>query len=306
MSVAPRRSHLLKTRLDRLTCMLPGVDAGDVRALHRARVASRRLREIVPVLQLDADATRKLSRRLRRITRRLGDVRELDVLMSLIDELRHADPDHSDALTRVGATVAKDRDRARNELSERLPHDELGRIARKLDHVVQTLRRAERSQAERGKPDRARAVAWALDARVARRAEHLGEALNDATPVYLPERLHSVRIAIKKLRYSLELSGSLGRLDGAAALRTLKRSQDILGRVHDLQVLIDRVREAQASLAPPSLPVWRHMDALVVALDEMCRVLHARYLRGSPSVEALVRRLTAATARTLPRERQAG
>jgi CHAD domain-containing protein len=306
MSVAPRCSNLLKTRLDRFTRMLPGVDKGDERALHRARVASRRLREIVPVLQLDAGVTEKLGRRLRKITRRLGDVRELDVMIALIDELRHAYPEHTDALTRVAAVATKGRDEARKDLAERLPHERLERMSRKLDHVVQTLRRGENDRADQRRPGRARSAAWAIDARVARRAERLREALTDSTAVYLPERLHDVRIAIKKLRYALELSGSLGRQDQAPALRTLKRAQEILGRMHDLQVLIDRVREVQASLMPPNLGVWRRMDALVVALDEMCRVLHARYLRVRPEIESVAHRLHAADAKALPRERQAG
>jgi CHAD domain-containing protein len=306
MSATRRCSTLLKTRLDRFTRMLPGVAQGDERALHRARVASRRLREIVPVLQLDADLTQKLSRRLRRITRRLGDVRELDVMLSLIEELRHAHPEHSDALTRVSAVVTKERDEARTDLAERLPHGDLEKVVRKLDHVVQTLRRGEGGRPARGTPGRARSAAWAIDARIARRAERLGEALDNATAVYLPERLHGVRIATKKLRYALELSGALGRPHRTSALRTLKRTQELLGRMHDLQVLIDRVREVQASLTPPNLAVWRHMDKLVVALDEMCRVLHARYLRAQPSVEAVVRRLTVSSARTLPNQRQAG
>jgi len=306
MSVAPRCSNLLKTRLDRFTRMLPGVDNGDERALHRARVATRRLREIVPVLQLDADVTDKLSRRLRKITRRLGTVRELDVMLALVDELRHSHPGHSDALTRVAAVVTKARDEVREDLTERLPQESLERVARKLDHVVQALRRGEGSQADRRKPGRLRTASWAIDARVVRRAERLGEALNGATAVYLPERLHGVRIALKKLRYALELSNALGHKDFAPSLRTLKRAQDILGRMHDVQVLIDRVREVQASLMPPNLAVWRHMDALVVALDEMCRVLHARYLRVRPSVDSVVHRLTAAGVRPLSSERQAG
>ncbi len=306
MSVAPRCSNLLKTRLDRFTRMLPGVDTGDERALHRARVASRRLREIVPILQLDAGVTDKLGRRLRKITRRLGHVRELDVMLALINELRHAHSEHTDALTRLAAVAAKGRDETRKDLAERLPKENLERVARKLDHVVQTLRRSENDRADQRRPGRARSAAWAIDARVARRAERLREALNDSTAVYLPERLHDVRIAIKKLRYALELSGSLGHENRAPALRTLKRAQDILGRMHDLQVLIDRVREVQASLMPANLGVWRRMDALVVALDEMCRVLHARYLRLRPSVESVARHLHAADAKALPRERQAG
>src|SRR5215471_507452 len=96
-----RRSQLLKRRLDRLTRPLPDLERGDVAALHSTRVASRRLRELMPMLQIDADKERKLSRRLQKITRRLGVVRELDVLLLLIDELHVARRDHREALAHV-------------------------------------------------------------------------------------------------------------------------------------------------------------------------------------------------------------
>src|SRR5258708_17575668 len=107
------RSQLLKRRLDALNRVLKGLEQGDVRALHRARVASRRLRELVPVLQLDGGASRKLARRLRKVTTRLGTVRELDVLLLSIDELHVSRRDRSAALGRVGVSVSKDRDHAR-------------------------------------------------------------------------------------------------------------------------------------------------------------------------------------------------
>jgi CHAD domain-containing protein len=286
--------------------MLPGVAKGDVLALHQARVATRRLREILPVLQLDADAARKLGRRLRRVTRRLGDVRELDVLPPLLDELRASHEAHADAVTRVSAAIAKARDEARKNLEDRLPAEGLDRLSRKLDHVVQSLRHDEKRGANRRSPDHDKAAVWAIDARVAHRAARLGEALEKSTAVYLPERLHAARIATKKLRYALELSGALGRPGVAPILRTLKRSQDVLGRMHDLQVLIDRVRDVQASLTPASLPVWRHLDALIVAVDAKCRLLHARYLRARPGLQSVVDGLIASEAKTAVGARQAG
>src|SRR5678816_1739434 len=89
-----------------------------------------------------------------------------------------------------------------------------------------------------------------------------------AGAVYLPERLHDVRIASKKLRYALELWERLRGERNTAPVRALKRVQALLGRMHDLQVLIERVREVQASLTPPSLSTWRELDELVVALDQ--------------------------------------
>src|SRR5439155_14989866 len=107
MPVTIRRSNLLKTSLDRFSGALKGIEKHNPRALHRARVASRRLRELLPVLQLEHGTGRKLNRRLRRVTNRLGSVRELDVLLMLIDELHVSRRGASGALGRVGVAVAK-------------------------------------------------------------------------------------------------------------------------------------------------------------------------------------------------------
>ena len=54
---------------------------------------------------------------------------------------------------------------------------------------------------------RARAAgAWPWTRRCAARAPRVSSAaMTDAGAMYLPERLHAVRIAVKKLRYALEL-----------------------------------------------------------------------------------------------------
>src|ERR1043165_3708140 len=101
MPVVVGRSELLNAHLKRFNRTLRGLERGDIRMLHAARVASRRLRELVPILQLEAGLTRKLGRRLRRITKQLGAVRELDVLLLLIDELHDARREHSDPLSRL-------------------------------------------------------------------------------------------------------------------------------------------------------------------------------------------------------------
>src|SRR5262249_36788721 len=77
----------LRTRLEAFMRDGERVYEGDVEALHRTRVASRRLRELVPVLGLSGDTARKVGQRLKKVTKRLGVVRELDVLMLMIDEL---------------------------------------------------------------------------------------------------------------------------------------------------------------------------------------------------------------------------
>jgi CHAD domain-containing protein len=297
---------LLKSRLGRFERAIDGIDDGDVKALHRTRVASRRLREIVPVLQLDRATAKKLVRRLRKVTKRLGSVRELDVLLLLIDELHVSRPMHAAALGRVAAAVTRTRNEARRKLRSQMPETELERLARKLGRAVEELDETAASSAIPA-ASRARALLWAVDARTANRAARLGAAVEAAGAVYLPERLHAVRIAVKKLRYALELASELRGDKRTPALTTLKRVQALLGRLHDLQVLIASIREAQAGLVPASVAVWRELDDLVTMLEDMCRRLHARYVRERAALDAVVRALSSSPAAGRPHaERRAG
>jgi CHAD domain-containing protein len=283
------RSELLRKHLGRFTPALIAATKGDVRGLHRARVASRRLRELLAVLQLDGDLARKLGRRLRKVTRRLGAVRELDVLMTLIDELHISRPEHSEALSRVAVPVAKMRDDVRERLFDRMTADGVRRIERKLARLADTLREP------RPTGDGTSSIRdwlWTIDARAAQRASRLSSSIDDAGAVYLPDRLHAVRIDLKKLRYSVELATEAAGRKAGPELRALRRTQDTLGRLHDLQVLVDRIRQVQASLTPPSPGVWRSLDRLVTALENDCRRLHALYMRQRPRLEAIAARVS--------------
>ena len=290
MSPSPTASKLLKSYADAFDRALRHVEEGDVRAVHRARVASRRLRELAPVLPIPASVARKLNRRLRRITSRLGRVRELDVLVELIDELHESRDGHSEALARVAVAVAHDRDRVRARRTAGPWVEEMHRIARKLRHLISDLGHR--------RPQELKATRWAVDARVTRRATRLADALRDAGAVFLPERLHAVRVAVKKLRYSVELAERSGSRSASAAIPVLRRTQDILGRMHDLQVLIERVRQVQTTLTPPNVAVWRALDGLNASLDNDCRRLHGSYMRLRPQLDALVRGFANAALRT--------
>jgi len=287
MLALPRRYDLLRKRLDQFTRMLHGVEAGNARALHRTRVASRRLRELLPVLQLDCAATGKLGRRLRKVTQRLGAVRELDMLLLLIDELHESGRHDERGLGRIAEAVARDRDKRRQRLLEKPTTVELRRIGDKLSELARKL-----DEEDRGRQP-ARGWRWALEARVARRASRLKGAIEAAGAVYLPERLHVVRIALKKLRYGVELSAEAASTPRHPDLRALKRGQDLLGRLQDLQVLIGRVRQVQASLTPPDVTAWHQLDLLVAWLENSCRRLHGRYMRERAALVAICDRVGA-------------
>jgi len=279
MTVSHSRYELLQPRLVLFTRMLQGVEKGRPRAVHRTRVAARRLREVLPVLQLDSDAARRLGRRLRRVTQRLGTVRELDALLLLVEAMSVSGRYDEVALLRVARAVAEERAGVQGRSGSRLSNGELRRVAGKLEKVAEALKGEDKG------PDAARACRWAVDARVRHRADALRKAVDAAGSVYLAERVHTVRIVLKKFRYAAELKANLS-VDGAWAedLAGLKRAQRLLGRLRDRQVLMDRVRQLQASLTPPDLGVWRALDLLVIAIETECRRLHARYLRHAPEL----------------------
>jgi CHAD domain-containing protein len=288
MSAPPTRHDLLRPRLDRFTRMSHGVEAGSANAIHRTRVATRRLREVLPVLQLEADTARKLGRALKRATRGLGAVRELDVVLALIEGLQASGRYPTHAVGQVAAEIRQSRVDAGRAISMHTLEAELQRLGRKLGAVAGEL-----TEADQGGRNNPRAWRWAIDARVARRAAELQAAIDGAGALYLTERLHVVRIALKKLRYGLELATEAAGQRDSARLRTLKAVQALLGRLHDVQVLIDHVRRVQASLDPPNLGMGHELDAFVVALEDRCRRLHARYVRERTTLLTICGKLAA-------------
>jgi CHAD domain-containing protein len=270
---------------------LPRALKGEVRSVHQARVASRRMRELLPVVaagQPQAGRFRKLQRRVRRATRILGSVREIDVTLGVLDEVA------TDEVAAQG--VRRHLERERTERGDRM--------RRKLDERGATLvghARAVARTLDAAHPDDWREV---LSARLRTRAVRLREALERAGAMYGIEALHGVRIAGKKLRYALEVTGESGAASTAQLVTTLKRGQDLLGRLHDLDVVAQHVRIIRASGAPSgaAVPPFEALEALLQRLEQDCRQLHARYLRLRASLMRVCDRVID---ETVPRVRRA-
>jgi CHAD domain-containing protein len=284
-----------RERLDAFEHDLGRVEEGNIEALHRTRVASRRLRELLPLLELGRETTRKLTRRLRKVTRQLGAVRELDVLMLLIQELSEDGRHSKTALTEVGVAAAQARTAARERLSAKLPTAKLERLARKLERVTKSL---ESANGKSGRPvarGPRRAWVWASDARLARRAAGVRAAIDAAGGVYAPEQLHGLRIALKKLRYAAELTAEATHKVTAADLTALKAAQDLLGRLHDLEMFLVLGRGAYSSLSPSDFTAWSDLSSLIHVVEDDCRELHGRYMRDRAELIALATRMGAGT-----------
>lgn len=279
---APAAEYLIRQRVSALGRALPATRDGDATSLHRARVATRRLRAALPLVGSSGKAD-KLVRAVQRLTRALGPIRELDVSLAILAELEARGEAPAPAIDRLRASILEEREQLQAALRDRLTgfnFDKLRKRAIALARKGDVTRKAHQSKAP--------AVARQ---RAARRARRLAAAMENAAGLYLPDRLHEVRIAVKKLRYTLELASSAGN---AARLRTLKKAQDLLGRMHDLEMLIAKTRAIQSSPGASTLRVSSDLDRLVRRLETECRQLHGHYMAARPPLLSLCERLIAA------------
>ncbi len=103
------------------------------------------------------------------------------------------------------------------------------------------------------------------------------EELRSFSPAVLdPEEvraLHDMRIAAKRLRYVLELTRPALGERAAKGARTAKKLQDVLGEIHDCDVMLPRVREHEAVGAAVHLAARREE-------------LHAKFRRAWRRLEA--------------------
>jgi CHAD domain-containing protein len=269
---------LLRQRLVSLLRAMPAAQEGDEISVHQARVASRRLREALPVLGISADdaALDRAARRVRRITRALGPVRELDVTLALLAELDEKGAAPRRAVARIRAAVIEERLKRRRTMLAEITPSRLEKLRKRLVEVAAPDSRKE--------PERTAIREAQIKAAV--RARKLRDAIDEAGSMYLADRLHRVRIEAKKLRYALEIQRELTHSRSTARLNRLKHQQDLLGRVHDLEVLIERTREVQATLPATNRRAMAELNKLIRALEAECREGHAAYMQGR---EALIK-----------------
>ncbi len=209
----------------------------DAEHTRRVRVAARRIRAIAVVLRDDPAV---VDRNLRRLGRRLGDVRDLDVAIAHASAARSL---ASDAIERValeeleGRLVRRRVDaraRARSARDQPGLADELAAF----ELAIATL--AADPSAARGLGERALAVL----------TDALAEAIDPAVSELELERLHGVRIAARRLRYVAELFEPCLE---AVAREQLVRARDLqrtIGAHRDAAVwhelLVDRIARAEA------------------------------------------------------------
>jgi CHAD domain-containing protein len=194
--------------------------------VHDLRVAIRRCRSVGAVLQeVDPDPAWPEMRKVpRKLFRRLGELRDAQVMDEWVKQLSG---DGDPLRTKLHATFAAQEPELRQRALravEKFEEKYWGRLEKKLRK-------------------RARLVpcsSLAAQCLAVERFEEAKELHTRAQRTDKPKAWHELRIGIKRLRYTVE---SLLPEQYALWSENLKRLQDLLGEVHDLDVLAATVKD---------------------------------------------------------------
>ena len=268
-------SQPLRRPVERMLCALskhlPRAIEGDIEPLHQARVATRRLREILPLCacEVPRGLANLALRRVGRVGRALGDVREIDVSIDVVEEIIQTGTLDSAAGRRLQQYLQDEREERRERMLDRLSSVSSRKLERDLADVARVL----------GMRQQTDGWAQTLAVRIERRSEGVQRAVGEAGALYISDRVHRVRIVTRKLRYALELAGDTGEARTREAVRALKEIQDVLGRLHDLEVLGGMIQDLTMPTPDADAPpVNAELEACRLALAGECRGLHSQYV----------------------------
>lgn len=204
--------------------------------IHRLRVATRRAQAIAAVLapRLGPESTDALTTPLRKLRRAAGRARDPHIRLTILNrELPNPDKPARRLIKQLKQQHAAALDRLRRAAKNRR--------AQLADAI-----KPARDQLKKPGPAFAALLARADRALSARAARLASGSLED------PSRLHQLRRALKRLRYTLELADAakIPAPGFKPRLRRLARLQKVLGDWNDLRITLESLAAAQGAGQP--------------------------------------------------------
>ena len=231
---APPTEHIRETLHAQFSQMLqhdPGTRLGrDNEALHRMRVATRRIRAILRAVQsfLAPEWTDHVRQEVGWISSLLGEVRDWDVLLEYFRQHFHDfSPNEQRSFQSILNKFEDQRSIARAGLLEGLRSD---RYLNLLNHVEDSLTHLPFQPSSPTIVD------------LARKAFHkLQDFVNSSNTVFPKPELHRTRILLKRARYAIELAEPLLEKRAKRFIQQAKHTQDLLGQHQDAVVAEQRL-----------------------------------------------------------------
>jgi CHAD domain-containing protein len=231
--------------MDRVLKELKSVrTALDIDNVHDLRVALRHCRSLASVMEeVDTDTAWPEMRKLaRKLFRKLGALRDAQVMDEWVKK------------------IGPESDLLREQLHAAYQTGEPG-LREDVLHVAEKFDEKTWQRLERHLRQRARMVptgSLAAECLALERFEEAKELHTRALRTEKPKPWHELRIGLKRFRYTVE---SLLPEHYAAWSDNLKRVQDLLGDVHDLDVLAEMVGHADAAEPEESRRIWDEIIA---------------------------------------------
>lgn len=259
--VAKKTSHRgLQFWMRRVLDEIDRVRVGeDPEAVHDLRVALRRCRSVAAVLsEVDPHpAWRDLRKTSRKLFRRLGALRDAQVLIEWTEKLGRANGSVRAALEKILA----ERERAARKKA-------LLALARFDERHWKRLSRVLRERSSLVPPNGPVARCLALERYQDARALHIRACRSRSVAAW-----HALRIGIKRFRYTVEILLPQRHSEWGD---DLKRLQDLLGEVHDLDELSALLKHERFAGEKPALARWRD----TIASERAPRLREYRRLAG--------------------------
>lgn len=199
----------------------------DIDAIHDLRVASRRFRAALAIFEawLPQRNTAPLNKNIRRLTRVLGHLRNIDEALLFFRLHTPAEAVRSYQFRYLLAQMRSAEMAKIKAVLNDFDHRRLGRLAWKMAARLEEQQSASIISAP---------LAAVLPAICTRLYQPIHELLPAATSSEQRQARHALRIAIKKWRYFFEIAGPVLQRDYSAILGQLKEYQTILGRMNDV------------------------------------------------------------------------
>jgi len=231
-------AKIIQRHLAAMAAEVEGVRAAeDIECIHRMRVATRRMRTALTLFSdcFPKQDYKKIQKDVRKVTRALGEARDLDVQLEVIEAAleEFPNPVFQPGIKRLKLRLTQRR-------AEVQQHVDAAMDKMLADHLMERLEAWAAPLLEQSKsvylytPALYQLAFRGIQVRIDELLSHVPY-ITDPQNV---QELHAMRISAKRLRYAMETFEELYGGQLKPYITTARKLQDQLGAIHDLDVWI--------------------------------------------------------------------